>query len=122
MTGLATYYYDSVYVASGDLFNPKRMTCAVDISLWAFLAGQTLRVTNLETGAWVDVAVNDLGYLERAGEFVPRRDGGRGYVTAHAGEQGKCVVVDLAPAAMRVISPDMETVPVSVEIADREGE
>lgn len=117
LTGLATWYTDSVYVATGEKFDPTRLTCAVDISLWPVLAGQTVRVTRLDSGACLDVAVNDCGYLERGGQFT--------YGMKHVGaldvarwwpsDVGYSVVVDLSPAAADILT-HRETCAVTVEV------
>jgi hypothetical protein len=89
------------------------MTCAVDVAWWPVLAGMSLRVTRLDTGACIVVAVNDCGYLERAGQFehAVRGDVARWWPC----ETGYAVVVDLSPAAAAALT-GRETMLVSVEV------
>lgn len=59
--GIASFYGDGErlnrYTASGEVFNPKRYTCAS----YAYPFNRRLRVTNVETGDSVVVRVNDVG-------------------------------------------------------------
>lgn len=48
-------------------YSPYSLTVAVDDSLWDELAGEWVRVTNLETGNGIIVKVNDTGYLREEG-------------------------------------------------------
>jgi len=52
---------------SGSPYNPYSLTVAVDDRLWDELAGEWVRVTNLETGRSIIVKVNDTGHLSKAG-------------------------------------------------------
>jgi len=111
--GLATWYNDSAMVATGERFEPSRLTCAVDVAFWPVLAGQSLRVTRLDTGASIIVAVNDCGYLSRAGQFEYAVRGGVARWWSCA--QGFEIVVDLSPAAADALT-GRETVLVQAEV------
>jgi len=52
---------------SGSPYDPYSLTVAVDTGLWHELAGEWVRVTNLETGKSIIVRVNDTGHLRKAG-------------------------------------------------------
>lgn len=52
---------------SGSPYSPDSLTVAVDESLWHELAGEWIRVTNLESGKSIMVKVNDTGRLSKAG-------------------------------------------------------
>lgn len=54
------------YTASGEKFNPDDYTCAI----WEYEFGQILKVTNLETGASVEVRKNDLGPAKRLERLI----------------------------------------------------
>ncbi len=113
LCGLATWYNDSALVATGERFEPSRLTCAVDVAFWPVLAGQSLRVTRLDTGTSIVVAVTDCGYLSRAGQFeyAMRGDVARWWPCA----QGFEVVIDLSPAAADMLTA-RETVLVWAEV------
>lgn len=52
---------------SGSPYSPYSLTVGVDDTLWDELAGEWVRVTNLETGSSIIVKVNDTGYLREEG-------------------------------------------------------
>ena len=70
MIGLASWYGGgeklNKYTASGDVFDPEALTCAV----WAVPFGTYLRVTNLGNGCSVLVKVNDRGPAKRLGRLL----------------------------------------------------
>jgi len=113
LTGLATWYNDSAVTATGERFDPSRLTCAVDVAWWPVLRGLSLRVTRLDTGASIIVAVTDCGYLSRAGQFEYATRGAvsRWWPCA----QGFEVVIDLSPAAADMLTA-RETVLVWAEV------
>jgi rare lipoprotein A len=61
--GVASFYSDEQQTANGEIFNPNAMTAAHPTLPF----GTRLRVTNLATGRFVTVRVNDRG------PFVPGR-------------------------------------------------
>ena len=56
-TGMASFYKTGRKTANGEKFLPMGMTCAHR----KFPFGTKLKVTNLRTGRWVQVRVNDRG-------------------------------------------------------------
>ena len=55
--GIASFYSDDQLTANGEKFNPKAMTAAHP----SLPFGTRLRVTNLATGRFVTVRINDRG-------------------------------------------------------------
>jgi len=115
--GLCTHYTDGT-TASGEPFRADGMACAVDRSLWAMLQGLTLKVTRKDTGASLNVYVNDVGRLYDSGWWawgvrrVGRYDVAR-YWPAQEGI-GYQVVIDLPEGTAAGFAPD--TALVSVEV------
>ena len=70
MEGLASWYGGgeklNKYTASGDVFDPNGLTCAI----WDIPFGTYLRVTSLDTGYSILVRVNDRGPARRLGRLV----------------------------------------------------
>lgn len=68
--GIASWYGGgeklNKYTANGDIFNPKELTCAS----WYYPFNTTLKVTNLSTGDFVIVRVNDRGPNKRLGRLI----------------------------------------------------
>lgn len=98
MEGLATWYHHPGRLTRNEeLYQTYSPTCAVDDHLWPYLEGKLLRITNLETGEWLVLRVNDTGYLH----------------DAHLG-----VVVDLPKGTHRFLSGDGDTFRASVIIIE----
>jgi len=120
LLGLATWYGDAYHRAretrNGERFDAKALTCAVPDELWPALAGRTLLVQRADGQREVIVRVNDSGYLSEAGRFVwevrtvSELDVGRWWPSP----DGLPIVVDLTPAAHKLLGPDGETVQVRV--------
>jgi len=120
LLGLATWYGDASHRArqtrSGERFDAKALTCAVPDELWPALTGRTLLVQSADGQREVIVRVNDSGYLSEAGRFVwevrtvGELDVGRWWPSP----DGLTIVVDLTPAAHKLLSPDGETAQVCV--------
>jgi len=66
LTGKASYYDKGYKTASGELFDPNGLTAAYMRAPF----GTMLRVTNVATGASVDVRVNDRGGFEPLGRVI----------------------------------------------------
>jgi rare lipoprotein A len=60
-TGIASLYWQGRKTASGERFDPNGFTAAH--RKWPF--GSKVRVTNLNTGRWVIVRINDRGPFTR---------------------------------------------------------
>lgn len=102
------------------------MTAAVDCSVSSTLRGKVLRICNIVEPRWhqyeqrcVIVTVTDCGYLYDAGPHVYELHEVDDLIVARwwpGDSSGLYVLVDLSPAAMRALSPEMETCAVSVEV------
>ncbi len=94
MTGLATYYTgsggsDGVAggpTANGEIYDPKKMTAAVQWSLRGKYLNKWVTVEDLDTGKTVRVWVNDVGQMGGSERAINRSDPR---------------VIDLSPAAFR---------------------
>jgi hypothetical protein len=109
LTGLATYYNGPTNITnSGGEFDPEKMACAIDISLFSQFVNRVFFVRAIKSGRTVMVMVNDSGYLYNAKQFC--------YSYSHGYwlpcDRGANVVIDLTPGAFRKLSPDGETVEV----------
>lgn len=102
------------------------MVCAVDCTVKDALKGKTLRVCTVVNERWhqyerccVDVVVTDCGYLYDEGLFSyePKPVGDLIIPRWWAGNE-LIMLVDMSPGALRVISPQLETVAVTVEVLE----
>jgi hypothetical protein len=118
--GLATWYGDAYHRArqtrSGERLNAKALTCAVPDELWPAVARRTLLVQRADGQREVLVRVNDSGYLSEAGRFVweVRTVGELDVERWWPSLDGLAIVVDLTPAAHKLLNPDGETAQVCV--------
>ncbi len=73
---------------SGSPYSPYSLTIAVDDKLWHDLAGEWVRVTNLETEESIIVRVNDTGYLRNAGVAADLPEGTWTLISGKPPEEG----------------------------------
>jgi hypothetical protein len=116
--GLAVYHIYDV--------DHNALVGAVDCTVKDALKGKTLRICTIVNPAWhqyeqrcVDVTVTDCGRLYDAGlhSYQVKPVGDMMIARWWPGNE-LVVLVDLSPAAMRVLSPELETVAVKVEVLE----
>ena len=73
---------------SGSPYSPYSLTVAVDDTLWDELAGEWVRVTNLESGSSIILKVNDTGHLGEAGVAADLPEGTWALISGKPLEEG----------------------------------
>lgn len=90
--GKITYYdceeHCGKLTRSGSPYTPYSMTVSIDDTLWDDLAGEWVRVTNLETGNSIIVRVNDTGQLRKAGVAADLPEGTWAIISGKPLEEG----------------------------------
>jgi hypothetical protein len=118
LVGLATYYNPAAGASlrSGELAATVDLAdvVAVDDSHWPTLSAAQVLICSRVTCE--QYTVQDTGRLYDAGRFTRRRGRYRPDPT------GLPVVADLPPQAMRRISPNLDTVPVTVYLQEEHAQ